>query len=102
MKFLADESVDLPVYYFLKEKGFAIEHITFIKPGIRDDRVLRLAFSKKYILITVDKDFGELAFRSKRPSHGIILYRLSGFSNKLKAQVVEEVLRKRISLEILR
>jgi predicted nuclease of predicted toxin-antitoxin system len=53
------------------------------------------AFSKKCILITVDKDFGELTFRSKRPSNGIILYRLSGFSNIQKSQVIEGILRKR-------
>jgi predicted nuclease of predicted toxin-antitoxin system len=93
MRFLADESVDIPVFLFLKERGFDIEHVAHISNGLDDDRVLRLAFSGKKILLTVDKDFGDLAFKFKRPSHGIILYRLEGMTNQEKALIVDGVLR---------
>lgn len=95
MKFLADESVDVPVYIFLKERGFDIEHILFEYAGSPDAEVLDLAFRQKRILLTVDKDFGELAFRMKKPSLGIILYRLGGLSNLEKAQIIDRVLTER-------
>lgn len=95
MRLLADESVDFPIYLFLKEKGYSIEHVALIRKGMYDNKVLQLAFKKKCILITVDKDFGELAFRNKQPSAGIILYRLSGMTNVQKAELIEEILRKR-------
>ena len=96
MKFLADESVDLPVYHFLKNTGFDINHVAFINPGIPDAEVLSMALISKSILITVDKDFGELAFRSKSPSYGIILYRLSGLPNQRKAEIVSKAITARL------
>ncbi len=97
MKFLADESVDIPVYFYLKEKGYVIDHISFLNKGIEDTEVLRLAFVKRRILITVDKDFGDLAFHAKRPSYGIILYRLSGLNNLEKSRVIESVINEQSS-----
>ncbi|MBS1487423.1 MAG: DUF5615 family PIN-like protein [Bacteroidetes bacterium] len=95
MKFLADESVDVPVYNFLKEQGFDIEHILFGLAGSADIDVLELADQQKRILLTVDKDFGELVFRMKRPSVGIVLYRLGGLQNSEKAQIIFRVLTER-------
>lgn len=43
------------------------------------------------MLLTADKDFGELAFRSRKPAIGIILYRLSGLTNHQKAELVAKV-----------
>jgi len=44
------------------------------------------------ILITADKDFGELVFRQKKIFTGIILVRLSGFDPIDKADVLKSVL----------
>jgi predicted nuclease of predicted toxin-antitoxin system len=91
MKILADESVDLPVFKFLKEAGFDIIHIMHGHGGSPDKDVLDLAYKQERILLTVDKDFGELAFRGKRPSFGIILYRLNGLTNTEKSVLVRQV-----------
>lgn len=91
MKILADESVDHPVYEALKEKGFNIKHVAFIGSGSTDSDVLDIAWRQKRVLLSVDKDFGELAFRVKKPSHGIVLYRLSGLTNHQKAETVLKV-----------
>src|SRR5260221_13509651 len=97
MKILADESVDHPVYEFLKGKGFNIKHISFIASGSPDVDVLDMAWRQKRVLLSVDKDFGELAFRAKRPSHGIVLYRLSGLTNREKAEIIFKVFQGRKS-----
>ncbi len=91
MRILADESVDLPVYEYLKQAGFSIEHISFKYSGSSDLQVLDIAYSNKLLLLTVDKDFGELAFRNKRPSNGIVLYRLSGLTNLQKSDIILRV-----------
>ncbi len=91
MKILADESVDIPVYEYLKQAGFSIEHVSFIESGSTDLHVLDIAYSQKLLLLTVDKDFGELAFRNKRPSSGIVLYRLSGLTNLQKSDLILRV-----------
>jgi len=46
-------------------------------PGIADSEVLAMAQTEKRIIVTFDKDFGELAFRWGLPAtSGIILLRL--------------------------
>jgi predicted nuclease of predicted toxin-antitoxin system len=90
--FLADESVDFPIVQSLRDNGFSVDYITEIKPGISDDQVIELASQKARLLITADKDFGELTFRKNKISEGIILYRLSGYSNREKASHILSVI----------
>ena len=53
--------------------------------GATDNDVLEYAFTEDRILVTFDKDFGELAFRSGLPaSSGIVLFRIS-VSNPMSA-----------------
>ena len=48
-------------------------------PGSTDEQVLARAEAERRVLVTADKDFGELAFRSRLPAaSGIILLRLRG------------------------
>ena len=46
------------------------------KAGITDDEVLQTAFREDRILLTEDKDFGELVCRLKKPAYGMILIRI--------------------------
>jgi predicted nuclease of predicted toxin-antitoxin system len=55
---------------------------------ISDDTVLNLANSENALLLTADKDFGELVFRLKRLSSGVVLIRLAGLSPIKKANIV--------------
>jgi predicted nuclease of predicted toxin-antitoxin system len=46
-------------------------------PGSDDDAVLALAATEGRLLITFDKDFGELVFRrGAKASHGVVLFRI--------------------------
>jgi predicted nuclease of predicted toxin-antitoxin system len=60
-------------------------------PGIADDLVLELANRESAVLLTADKDFGELVFRLKRVASGVVLVRLSGLSLEKKAEIVSQV-----------
>ena len=91
MKFLADESVDFPIVKSLRDQKYTVDYITELSPGISDNEVLQLAEQKNAILITADKDFGDLIFRLGKVSSGIILYRLSGLNNEEKAAMILRV-----------
>jgi predicted nuclease of predicted toxin-antitoxin system len=49
-----------------------------------------MANAQQSVLLTGDKDFGELLFRMRRVSAGIILIRLSGLTATLKANIVSK------------
>lgn len=47
-----------------------------VRPGAPDDSVLVLSMAQGRVLVTFDKDFGEMAFRrGKRAACGVILMR---------------------------
>ena len=78
MKLLADENLDLSVVARLREAGHQVLAVAEMEPGISDDVVLDRANSEAAMLLTEDKDFGELAFRQFLIHHGVILVRLAG------------------------
>ena len=53
-----------------------------------DEFILAMANADERILLTQDKDFGELIFRLKNTHHGVILIRLEGYKPHLKAEIV--------------
>lgn len=94
MNLLADESVDFGIIEALRANGYEVEAIIEIDPSIDDDEVLEIAIEKDVILLTEDKDFGELTYRLKKPNKGILLIRLSGLTIEKKVEMVLETLDK--------
>ena len=77
MKFLLDESVDVRLAHYLT---FFDHDVTAIAPdypnALSDTEVLQIAVREERILITNDRDFGELIFRHHLPHRGVIYLRL--------------------------
>ncbi len=94
MNILADESVDQPIVNRLREDGHTVLYVAEMDPGISDEVVLHEANSREFLLLSADKDFGELVFRQHRLAPGVILIRLAGLSTKRKAQIVSDSIRK--------
>jgi len=67
MNLVADESVDGPIVERLRQDGHAVFYIAELDPGIDDDAVLDEANRSGALLITSDKDFGELVFPDTAP-----------------------------------
>lgn len=88
MNLLADESVDGPIVTRLRHEGHHVIYVAEMSPGIDDVEVLRQANDQGALLLTADKDFGELVFRQGRVTSGVILIRLAGLSAASKAEVV--------------
>ena len=75
MNFVADESCAGPVIRALREAGHDVVAIAEIAKGATDEQVLERAVSEKRVLITEDRDFGELVYARGRSSAGVILVR---------------------------
>jgi predicted nuclease of predicted toxin-antitoxin system len=84
MDFLADECCDLGLVEELRGSGHNVHYVFESKRGLTDDDVLALAFDQQRILITEDKDFGELVYRLMKPAHGIILIRIDVKNRSIK------------------
>jgi len=57
---LADESIDRQIVDILRLDGHHVWYVSELDPGISDDDVLELANQNSAILITADRDFGEM------------------------------------------
>lgn len=89
MRFLANENFPFDAVEALRQIGHGITWIRTESPGISDPEVLSRAQAENRILLTFDKDFGELAFRAKLPATiGIILFRIKAPSSVVVAQKV--------------
>ncbi len=91
MKFIADEGVDRQIVDRLRKDGYDITYIAEFDVGAVDPAILELANNEKRILITRDKDFGELAYRNRLVHAGIILNRLFELTSAKKAEIVSNV-----------
>jgi predicted nuclease of predicted toxin-antitoxin system len=93
LKFVADESVDYQIVSRLREDGHEVLYIAETASGASDDSVLTQANLQKAVLLTSDKDFGDLVFRQHLVSSGIVLLRIAGLSQERKAAIVATAIR---------
>ena len=96
MNFIADESVDRHIVDRLRADGHDVVYIAEIEPGAIDEELLTMANDRKALLLTSDKDFGELVFRQGLVSGGVLLMRLAGLSQDTKAKLVSTVIRSHV------
>lgn len=81
MRILANENFPAPVIHELRQRGHDVASVKEIMRGAADREVLSRAQEESRLVVTFDKDFGELAYRFGLPaSSGVILFRLSGAS----------------------
>jgi predicted nuclease of predicted toxin-antitoxin system len=90
MKLLADEGVDKPIVDLLRASGFDVHYILETDRGIDDDQVLQIANEEDRVLVTQDKDFGEMVFRLRKVHLGIVLIRLGITISSEKAILVTQ------------
>jgi predicted nuclease of predicted toxin-antitoxin system len=95
MIFLADESVDFPIIQLLRHHKFYIVAVIEKFPSREDEFVLDFAQKEGRLLITSDKDFGELVYRLKKVSAGVILLRIEELTPSEKADFLWTVIAER-------
>jgi predicted nuclease of predicted toxin-antitoxin system len=96
MRILANENFPGGAVSALRERGHDVAWVRSDAPGSSDVEVLERAQAEGRILVTFDKDFGELAFRSGLPaSSGVVLFRISVPSPSHVARVAVAALESR-------
>lgn len=77
MRILADENVPRETIEALRSGNHDVVWALTDAPGSSDENVLARASAEQRLLITLDKDFGELAFRARQAAaNGIVLLRI--------------------------
>lgn len=95
MNFFADESVERSIVERLRQDGHDVLYGAEFSPGAVDETVLQEANTRVAVLITADKDFGEIVFRLRGIHTGVVLLRLAGLTEATKADIVARVCRER-------
>jgi uncharacterized protein with PIN domain len=75
VRFLADESCDFAVVRALRETGHDVVAVAEVSPRASDETVIDLAVREERILVTEDKDFGQLVYANRRAMGGVFLVR---------------------------
>ena len=90
MRYLADECCDRAVVRAFRAGGYDVLFVSEITPRAEDSHVIRLALREKRILVTEDKDFGQLVFAHGQKTIGVIFLR---FPTSARGQISKDVLR---------
>ncbi len=94
MLFLANENIPLASVKYLRQAGYSVTAIAQEKPGISDREVLAQAEAENRILLTFDRDYGELVYRKKLPPPaGLVYFRFAPASPEEAAQKLLFVLK---------
>jgi predicted nuclease of predicted toxin-antitoxin system len=92
MKFLIDAGVGKKACDILKTKGYDVKSILDIDPAMTDLSILQLALTDKRIVVTMDKDFGELVFNSGLDHEGVLLLRLEDMNGQMKSEIINAII----------
>lgn len=92
MRFLVDECTGPELSRWLRQQGHDVLSVYEEIRGADDHAVLRIAFVEDRILITNDKDFGQMVVHEREPHKGVILMRLEDERTANKVKVLEQLL----------
>ena len=89
MRLCANENISKDCVVKLREGGHDVLWIRESAPGLADENVLVRVRRENRLLITFDKDFGQLVFqRGAQASRGVVLFRISQVSSAITAERV--------------
>ena len=92
IKFIIDAGVGRSIEEWLISQNFMVLSIVSINPEMEDVNIVKLAGREDAIIITMDKDFGELVFKQKLLHKGILLLRLEDAISSEKLAVIQTII----------
>ncbi|RZD17699.1 MAG: hypothetical protein EVG15_09795 [Candidatus Acididesulfobacter diazotrophicus] len=93
LKFLIDVGVGKKVENFLSAEGYDTKCIRDINPRMADIEILNIAATENRMVVTMDKDFGELVYNSKLSHGGVLLLRLEEANSSRKLEIVKDIIK---------
>mgnify|MGYP001062318043 CR=1 FL=1 len=98
IKLLADENIPKRTVQTLKQRGIDISSVLDSSHGLSDRALIKLANRENRVIVTFDKDFGELTFKERLKVKGLILLRLAPTSPEHIAERIEYILTQKIPI----
>lgn len=92
LKFLVDVGVGKNVEAWLRSQGFDAIALRDVDPRMSDQDAQELASKQGRIVITMDKDFGELVYRLQQKHVGILLLRMDDAQKEEKLAAIKTIL----------
>lgn len=92
LTFLVDVGVGKNIETWLFAQGYDTKSIRNLDPRMPDHEILKIAALEKRMILTMDKDFGELVYSSKFPHSGVLLLRLEDFNSAEKLAVIQKII----------
>ena len=86
MRWLVDECIDAGLVAHLRRLKHDVIYMAELAPAANDAEVLALALRESRLLLTEDKDFGDLVFRRGGQVPGMVLLRVDPARHVLKRE----------------
>ena len=95
MDFLANENFPLSSIRLLRDSGHLVVSILQEAPGSKDEAILKRAYNERLILLTFDRDYGELIYRHQdlTPA-GVVYFRFGPATPSEPAEILIDILGK--------
>jgi predicted nuclease of predicted toxin-antitoxin system len=93
IKFLIDLGVGRIVEERLKKGGYDVVSVRDVDVRAKDRDILRRAAAEGRMIITMDKDFGELVYHSGMAHSGVLILRVDDARGEEKADIVDRILK---------
>lgn len=94
MKLLLDANISIRTVLQLRKEGFDVTSIQELNPNETDTKILARAFKQKMVVITYDKDFGDLVFRDHLKHSGVIILRTRNETWKSQVETIKQFFQK--------
>lgn len=91
MRVLVDVGVGKAVEAWLRAQGHDVLALRDVDPGIPDEEALDRALREGRLVVTMDKDFGNLVYRLGRGHAGVLLLRLEEARSAGKVTVLQTI-----------
>ncbi len=93
MDFLANENFPLLSVRLLREAGHYVVGIIQEAPGSKDEDILKRAYTEKLIILTFDRDYGELIYRHQAlPPAGVVYFRFAPATPSEPAEILINIM----------
>ena len=92
-RFLIDVGVGKGIERYLMEEGYDTKAVRDIDPCMEDEDIIRIAALENRMVVTMDKDFGELVYHSLMKHCGVLLLRLEDAAGPEKLQVFKYIIK---------
>jgi len=92
LSFIVDVGVGTGIEKYLRLEGYDTKAVREIDPCMEDEEIIRIAVLENRMVVTMDKDFGELVYHSSMDHRGVLLLRLENANGAEKLRVVKHII----------